>query len=116
MIRRLTRALGLLALLIPLVVPTAGHAMQSNTHNINIWTVTSDFGEPVYDVCYQLFLNGAAWSNVGCDQNLDGAVYFEAVPASQYEVRASYPNGSDYFVEPFITDVSAGSTDFTAFA
>ena len=84
-----------------------------HTHRIGL--VTS-FCCPPQGTYVSELLHGAAWSNVGCDQNLDGAVNFEAVPASQYEVRATHPNGSDYFVEPFIIDVSAGSTDFTAFA
>ena len=58
MTRHIYRVLGLVAMLIHMVVPTTSHAVQSNMHDVNIWTVTSDFGEPVYDVCYQLFLNG----------------------------------------------------------
>lgn len=113
MYRRSSAILGICVLIISAFVSPAGDvsASQSGSYNINIWTTTPS-GQSVYDVCYTL----VNYSNLGCDANRDGAIFFEAIPAGTYSVQPSYPNGSTYNVQPFTIVVSAGSTNFYATA
>ncbi len=83
----------------------------ANTVDVRIWTFnTSD--SPVFDICYTL----VGYSNMGCDENQDGAVLFEDIPYGTYQVEASYPNGSDYYVDPFTIVVDESNSGFTATA
>ena len=84
---------ALLALLLP--AASAG-AHQSGGIDLRIWTVNSA-GEPVYDICYTL----VEFSNLGCDQNLDGAVLFEDIQPGRYYVEPTMQDGGFYWAEPF---------------
>lgn len=107
---RVTQILCTLFTLTMLAFPaTNAFATQSDTPvDVRIWTVTED-GDPVYDICYTL----VGFSNLGCDENGDGNVLFEAIPPGSYLVEASAPNGSNYTVEPFSILVDASHTDYT---
>ena len=110
---RSRRMLVNILLAICLFVPGAAAASAQSTGSVDvrIWTInTSD--SSVFDVCYTL----VGYSNLGCDENQDGAVLFEDIPYGEYQVQPSYPNGSDYEVAPFTIVVNAGNSDFTAIA
>lgn len=113
MINRLIHVFCIVSLAVALAPPTVDvSANQVDPPvDLRIWTETSA-GEPVYDVCYTL----VDYSNLGCDENLDGNVLFQDIPPGRYYVEPSYPNGSLYYVEPFTILVDEYHTDHIALA
>ena len=93
---------------------SGGGSTGSGMADINIWSVNAQTGTPVFDVCYQLHTHAGPWSNVGCDVNGDGAVYFMGVPHGEYVVHASNASNSNHTVDPFLIYVNAYNKDFTA--
>jgi hypothetical protein len=107
--RLLFTVFAVLGMLLPQGMSLA--AQPANTTDVRIWTFnTSD--SPVFDICYTL----VGYSNTGCDENQDGAVLFADIPYGTYQVEASYPNGSDYYVDPFTIVVNGSSNSFTVTA
>lgn len=80
---------------------------QSEAVDIRVWTESTD-GQPLYDVCYQL----VGYSNIGCDENRDGNVYFEAIPYGEYELVATNQAENGYNIHPIGIVVDASNTDF----
>lgn len=93
---------------IGLILPAATVSVaQTNTVDIRVWTETTE-GQPVYDACYQL----AGYSNIGCDENRDGNVYFEAIPYGNYELISTNQNETGYNIQPMGIVVNGVNTDF----
>ena len=98
-----------------LLIPgSAVMARQSSTTDIRIWSESPEHG-PVYDVCYQLHTANGPWSNVGCDENRDGNVYFQDVPYGNYDVVATNAAERGYDIQPMGIRVDAENTDFLVF-
>lgn len=89
----------------------AAVAQGSGTTDIRIWTSTAN-GDPVYDMCYTL----ANYSNLGCDENQDGAVLFENIPYGTYTVEPTSQDGGSHVASPFTITVDADRTDFSVIA
>lgn len=94
--------------IIALLLPGAGfaNANQSGGVDLRIWTVNSA-GEPVFDICYTL----VEYSNLGCDENLDGNVLFEDVAPGRYYVEPTMHPDGFYWAEPFTILVDENHTD-----
>jgi hypothetical protein len=78
---------------------------------IDISLITRDpkDGQLLTDTCYELL----DYSNVGCDENGDGQVTFEAIPFGTYTVHqtrrpAGYPAISDFEIEVLPTEYPTG--------
>jgi hypothetical protein len=82
---------------VPVVERTAG------TSDVTI--VTTENGQPVFDVCYVL----VGLSNEGCDDNGDGQVTFEDVPLGTHTVRQTADLGSGRYVDDVTIDVTGGT-------
>ncbi|MCO5219282.1 MAG: prealbumin-like fold domain-containing protein [Thermomicrobiales bacterium] len=78
----------------------------SDRVDARIWT-ESETGEPVYDICYTL----VEFSNLGCDENLDGAVFFQDLAPGRYYIEPTMKPGSEYYVEPFYAVIDEYNTD-----
>lgn len=102
-----------LVLALCMIVPGASlaSAQTSESTDVLIWTANEN-DLAVFEICYEL----EGYSNVGCDENRDGNVSFADIPYGTYTVVASYPNGSDYRVEPFQINVDAANSEFLAHA
>lgn len=108
--RTIYRCISLVVVLF-LLFPASNAVAQSPSSDISIYTFnTSD--SPVFDICYTL----VGYSNTGCDENQDGAVVFADIPYGDYQVQASYPNGSDHEVAPFTITVNENSSTFSVIA
>lgn len=117
---RLSRSIGcqLLATLALLLtgglsafIPSA--SAQGGRSDVAIFTTEN--GQPAYDACYVL----VGYSEVGCDENGDGRVMFEAIPWGTYTVRQTADLGPNRYVNDFTIDVrgninSAGFEGFSA--
>lgn len=112
----ITRAIRLhlsLALLLTLLLAGWGTATAQTSDRVDarIWT-ESETGEPVYDICYTL----VEFSNLGCDENLDGAVLFQDLAPGRYYIEPTIKAGSEYYVEPFYAVIDEYNTDIVVTA
>lgn len=104
---RISFLLGCLLLLLPGLQASA----QAGTQDISIWSYENDGSGSAYDACYVL----VGYSEVGCDENGDGAVQFAAVDYGTYTVRQVADMGPGRYVEDFTIVVNGGVPDFAAF-
>lgn len=104
---RIPFLLGCLLLMLP-VLPAAA---QAGTQDISIWSYENDGGGSAYDACYVL----VGYSEVGCDENGDGAVQFADVAYGTYTVRQVADMGPGRYVADFTIVVDGGVPDFAAF-
>lgn len=98
--------IGAILLMMP-ALPVAAQATQ----DIRIWSYENDGSGPAYDACYEL----VGYSQVGCDENGDGAVLFQAVDYGTYTVRQVATMSGGRYVEDFTITVDGGISDFAAF-
>ena len=103
---RIIFLLGAFLLMVP-ALPAAAQATQ----DIRIWSYENDGSGPAYDACYEL----VGYSQVGCDENGDGAVLFQAVEYGTYTVRQVATMSGGRYVEDFTITVDGGISDFAAF-
>lgn len=108
--QRWTRILPLLGCLL-LLLPGSAASAQSGSQDIYIWSYENDGSGSAYDACYVL----VGYSQVGCDENGDGAVMFADVAYGTYTVRQVADMGPGRYVEDFTIVVNGGVPDFAAF-
>jgi hypothetical protein len=85
-------------------------AQGGDSHDIRISTFNPGDDSPNTDPCYVL----VDFSNEGCDRNDDGSVTFQDVPTGTYTVHQTADMG-DREVQDFTIEVSADSTEFSAY-
>ena len=86
---RIPFLLGCLLLLLPGLPASA----QSGKQDISIWSYENDGSGSAYDACYVL----VGYSEVGCDENGDGAVRFalaSAMPSTDELISTNAPSGA----------------------
>lgn len=106
---RITLRLCIHVLMLLSLIMSGAHAaatQATTTVDARIWT-ESETGEPVYDICYTL----VEFSNLGCDENLDGAVLFQDLAPGRYYIVPTMQPGSEYYVEPFYAVIDEYNTD-----
>ncbi|MCO5219969.1 MAG: prealbumin-like fold domain-containing protein [Thermomicrobiales bacterium] len=79
-------------------VPINGSIVETS----NVFIVTTENGQPVYDACYVL----VNFSNVGCDDNGDGQVRFADVPLGTYTVHQTADLGAGRYVNDLTINVT----------
>ena len=89
MIRWLSALMMICALTIGGMPVVQSVAAQAGGVTINIRTVDADTGDSITSACFVL----QDFSNVGCDENGDGLIRYEGVPAGDYLVDQVQPVG-----------------------
>jgi uncharacterized surface anchored protein len=86
-------------------------AAQAGGVTINIRTVSADTGDSITSACFVL----QDFSNIGCDENGDGLIRYEGVPAGDYLVDQVQPAAGYVTVNdiPITVDSSPSVQTFT---
>ncbi len=101
---RLFTVFVLLAVFSAAAIPAAA---QGTGTSVYIRTVAPD-GTAITDACYT-FLDGASLE--GCDENGDGYIRFQGIPAGTYTVSTTRPSAGKMPVGDFPVTIQAVSTD-----
>ena len=85
-----------------------GTGSSSPSGYSDVAIVTTENGQPAYDACYVIVDH----SEVGCDENGDGKITFEAIPLGTHTVRQVADLGAGRSIPDFtITVTGAASSD-----
>lgn len=111
MIRRLSTVMMICALMIGGLPFVSAAGAQAGGVTINIRTLDADTGESITSACFVL----RDFSNVGCDENGDGLIRYEGVPAGDYLVDQAQPAAGYVSVDsvPITVNASPAVQTFT---
>jgi hypothetical protein len=96
------RTIAALALLVATLLGTATSVAAARQAQTSVFIWTYENGQVVYDACYVLVDS----SDVACDENGNGYVFFPQVPVGTYTVRQVADLGPNRYVEDFTIEVT----------